>query len=88
MSAVDPTAEKPTDLHSPARNAAVVTPNDAADLATHARALLIGTSGNLRVTTAGGQTLTIPSVPTGILPLGVKRVFADQTTAANITALW
>lgn len=72
---------------NPADHAAVVTPNDAADLSTTPRALMVSGGGDLRVTTRGGQTLTI-SVTEGIIPLRVSRVFATGTTATGITALW
>jgi hypothetical protein len=85
MADYDPDAELAS---VPADQAAVVTPNDDADLDVTCRALLIGTAGDLRVTTRGGTTLTLPNVPVGLLPLRVKRVFATSTTADDITALW
>jgi hypothetical protein len=72
---------------APAANAFPVTPNDSADLATTARSLLIGTAGDLRVTTLAGDTVTLTGVPAGVLPLAVVRVFNTSTTASNIAAL-
>ena len=75
----------------PAENAALVTPDDANDLAVVTRGLLVGTSGALKVTTNGGQTLVIPAscvVAGTLLPLRVKRVWATGTTASNIVAIW
>lgn len=75
-------------LDQPAKHAALVTPSDSTDLTVTARALLVGTSGDIKVTTAGGDTLVIPSVPAGVLPLRVSRVWSTSTTASNITALY
>ena len=72
----------------PAAHAAVVTPSDGTDLGFVTRALIIGTAGNLAVVTDGGETVTIPNVPAGILPLRVSRVKSTGTMALNITALW
>lgn len=52
------------------------------------KALIIGTSGDLQVKTAGGDEVTIPSVPAGILALRVIRIVEAGTTADNITALF
>lgn len=72
----------------PAEHAASVTPNDSADLATPARALIIGTGGALKVDMVGGETVTMAAVPAGVLAISVKRVHATGTDASNITALW
>lgn len=50
--------------------------------------LYIGTSGNLRVLTAGGQDVTFFSCHSGFFPVNVIRIFATGTTASNIIALW
>jgi len=51
--------------------------------------LYIGTSGNLRVLTASGNDVTFVGIIGGtFLPVQVIRVFATDTTAANIVALW
>ena len=78
-------------LESPAENLAAVTPNDSTDLAFSSRALLVGGSGTLRVTTVGGQTVTLPAtvVTAGVqLSLRVKRVHSTGTTATDIYAVW
>lgn len=74
-------------LESPAQFAAAVTPDNDNDLATAARALLIGVAGDVKVTTTGGSTVTM-TVPAGILPVSVVRVFATGTDATDIVALW
>jgi hypothetical protein len=77
-------------LDSPAAFAAVVTPNDSADLATDARGLLITSSGNIRLTTSGGDDVTIQNIIAPfVLPIRTRRVYATGTTvpAGNIIAL-
>ncbi len=88
MAAVDNFASNAEGTDSPASHAAVVTPSNTTDLSYVTRALIIGTSGDVKVTTKGGETVILPSVPAGILPLRVARVFATGTTATNISALW
>ena len=87
--AEDRFASYATGLDSPAGDAASVTPNDGADLATASRALYIGGTGNVAVVTVGGDTVTFANVPSAaILPVRVARVLATGTTATNIVALW
>jgi hypothetical protein len=51
--------------------------------------LYTGSGGVIRVLTAGGDDVTLESVPAGVvLPIQVVRVFAEGTTAENIVALW
>ena len=51
--------------------------------------LYIGTGGILRVLTAGGDDIIFNNIPNGtFLPVQVIRVFASDTTALNIIALW
>jgi hypothetical protein len=88
MAAIDAQASFPQDQDVPALHAAVVTPSNTVDLTYVSRALVIGTAGDVKVTTLGGETVTLPAVPAGILPLRVTRVFATGTTAASISALW
>jgi hypothetical protein len=51
--------------------------------------LYVGGTGNLRVLTAGGDTITFTNMPAGtFVPVQVLRVYATSTTATNIVALW
>lgn len=76
-------------LDSPARSAAAVTPNDSADLPTSCRALYVGAGGDIKVTMAGGDTVTFTSVPQGmVLPIRAARVWATGTTAASLVGVW
>lgn len=73
----------------PADNAAAVTPNDSTDLTNTARALYVGTGGDIKITTAGGDTVTLNDVQGGsILPIRTKRVFSTGTTASNMVAIY
>ena len=62
-----------------------VTPNDGADLAFTTQFLILGTGGTLKVNDEFGnpQALTVPA---GVLPLRVSRVWATGTAATGITA--
>lgn len=72
-----------------ARNAALVTPNNDADLTAMTRAVFVGTGGDLEVVMAGGQTVVLPSIPAGaFLPISVSRIRAAGTTATGIVAFW
>ena len=51
--------------------------------------LYVGTGGDLRVLTAGGDDVVFTDFPSGsFLPVNVLRVFLTNTTAADIRALW
>ena len=51
--------------------------------------IYVGTSGNLKVRTAGGDDVTFNNIQSGsFLPINVVRVFSTGTTATNIVALW
>lgn len=85
----DPFESNRAGLDSPAENAAAVTPNDSADLATVARALWIGGAGDVSVITVGGDTVTLAGATAGsIIPARVSRVRSTGTTATSIVALW
>jgi hypothetical protein len=79
-------------LTDPGYFSAAVTPSDSADLAKEARGLYIGGAGDLKVTTAGGSTVSFEALPAVfILPVRVRRVFATgqpSTIASKIVAIW
>lgn len=91
MPAIDDSRGKGTQLESPASNLALVVPDDDADLDFVTRGIALAAAGALKITTLGGQTLTIPS---GALSAGgfhairATRVWADETTATGIVAAW
>ncbi len=73
-------------LSDPASDAFPVTPSDTAIIA--ARALYVGTGGNVTLTTVQGVDVLFANVPDGtILPVRVKRVKATLTAASNIVGL-
>ncbi len=78
------------DLTQPADDAAAVTPSDVATLPIKpARALHIGGAGNVKVVTARGSTVTFVGLTAGqLLPVRVTQVFATDTTATSIVALY
>lgn len=76
-----------TSITAPPSHAANVTPNDVADLAFVSRAIHIGTPGDVRVLTLGGQDITYKGL-SGTKVLRVTRVFATGTTATDIVAEW
>ena len=81
-----------------ASRAAVVTLSDTVDIpnisdqsgrGNNGCVLYVGTGGDLRVLTAGGDDVVFTGFPDGgFLPVNVVRVFSTNTTAANILALW
>ncbi|MBM3496768.1 MAG: hypothetical protein FJX72_20970 [Armatimonadetes bacterium] len=75
-------------LADPAEHAFAVTPNDSTDLTDWALALYVGVSGNVKVTTWAGETVTFANAPVGVLPVRVRRVFATGTTASSILGLY
>lgn len=51
--------------------------------------LYVGGAGNVRVLTSSGADLTFVGIAAGtFMPVQVKRVYASDTTATNIVALW
>lgn len=80
----------PHGLDAPAMHAAAVTPSDSTDLASATRGLYVGTGGDVKVNTSGGETgIVFTAVPGGtVLPIRVTRVLSTGTTASNIVALW
>lgn len=72
-----------------ARDARSVTPHDT-DLVVNGvcRALYIGVSGDVKITTADDTDVTFKAVPVGVLTVQAKRVWATGTTATDIVALY
>ena len=81
-----------------ASRASIVTPSDTVDIPSvsdsngrgnNGCVLYVGTGGDLRVLTAGGDDVVFAGFPDGgFLPVNVVRVFATNTTASGILALW
>ena len=76
-------------LSSPAKKAFAVTPNDGADLSVVARAIYVGSSGDLVVILADDtSTVTFSNIPVGWHPIRAKRIYSTGTTAASIVAVY
>lgn len=77
------------------RRALLVTPSDTDEIpaitggTNNGCVLYIGTPGNLRVKTIGGDDVTFTGVYAGqFFPVQVIQVFDTGTTAGEIVALW
>lgn len=63
--------------------------SDASGRGNNGCVLYVGTGGNLRVLTAGGDDVVFAGLQNGtFLPVNVVRVFSTGTTASDILALW
>jgi hypothetical protein len=78
-----------------AGRAASVTPSDTANIPSvsggtnNGCVLYVGSAGNLRVQTVGGDDVTFNNINTGaFIPVQIVKVYATGTTASNILALW
>jgi hypothetical protein len=71
-----------------AEDAFVVTPSDTVNFSNPARALYVGTTGNITLVTMSGSTVLFTAIPAGtILPVACSRVNATATTASTIIGL-
>lgn len=84
---MNPFASRSASLSGPATDIVPVTPNDAADLPDIAIALYVETGGTLSLVTVSGGERQLAVADHSILPVGVRRVRADGTTALGIHAL-
>ena len=74
---------------APASNAFAVTPNDSSNLTHAARALFVGSGGDVKVDTLGGDTVTFVGVASGfVLPVRILKVYATGTTASSIVSVY
>lgn len=67
-------------------NASVLTKSDSETFAPSL--IYIGGTGNIKVKTAGGQEVTFNSVPVGVFPVRVTKVFSTDTTATNMVRIY
>jgi hypothetical protein len=74
---------------SPAVDAFAITPDNSNDLATVTRGIYVGVSGDLKVITLGGETVTFVGLAAGMIhPIRVARVLATGTTATSIVGVY
>ena len=78
-----------------ANRATKVNPSDTSNISESTEApksgvvLYVGTKGNLKVLTVGGDEVTFTNIQDGsFIPVQVVRVLDSDTTADNIIALW
>ncbi len=81
-----------------AYRAAAVTPSNTVDIPSvstqdgagnNGCVLYVGGAGDIKVTTAGGDTVVFVGLLAGMfVPVQVLRVWATDTTATDIVALW
>tara|TARA_R110002072_G_scaffold197111_1_gene354833 strand:+ start:159 stop:359 length:201 start_codon:yes stop_codon:yes gene_type:complete len=64
-----------------------VTPDDNTDLTSVAVALFVETGGTVSIVTVNGNTRVVTLPDFSLLPVGVTRVLATNTTASGIHAL-
>jgi len=74
------------DATSPAQGAVAVTPSDSTVLEP-TRGIYVGVSGDLVVTTIGGQLVTFKAAPVGYHPIQAVKIMA-ATGATNLLALY
>lgn len=91
--AVDDFASNPQrgSVVAPLDHLAIVTPSDSVDLSHVSRALYLSAVGAVKLTTVGGETVTIASgvLAAGVLhPIRATRIFATGTDAITIIAGW
>lgn len=85
----DPFPSQTPSLLGPIENGFSVTPNDGADLAQTTRAIWVGGAGNIKITTRGGDAITLVGVPAGtMLPIRASRIWSTGTTATSIHGLY
>lgn len=69
-------------------DAAAIVKSDSANLATPS-VVYVGGTGNVKVTTAQGSTVTFSGVPAGaVIPVQVIKVWSTDTTATNMVAIF
>jgi len=89
MPAIDKQAQRGDTTDFPAKSLRAVTPHDTDELPFVAKALYIGTGGNVAIIAQEDDTaVTMTNVAAGsIVPVRAKIVLATGTTASGIVAL-
>ena len=68
---------------------AAVTPSDTADLSQPGIGLYVGVSGDVKIDTTDGFTITMVGFAAGVWqPISVKRVYATVTDSTDILVGW
>ena len=75
-------------LSSPICGGFDIAPDDAADLVSLTRAIVLGSAGDVAVVLKNGDAITLPALAAGVIyPVRVARVLATGTTATGIKGL-
>lgn len=65
-----------------------ITPSNDTDLAVNAAGIYVGVTGDVKLITEQGTTLTFKAVPAGtVVPMDTRRVLATGTTATVLIGL-
>lgn len=72
----------------PAMGGAAITKSDTTVLDGRTRAIWVGVTGTIKVTTRDGSVLTFLAVPVGFFPVKAKIVWSAVTTATDMVAVW
>jgi len=84
----DKFSEYTSGLSSPICGGFEITPNDATDLVSLTRAIILERGGDVAVVLKNGDTVTLPSLAAGVIyPVRVSRVLATGTTATGLKGL-
>ena len=79
----------PQKLIAPGTRLFAITPHDTDELAVTTRALYVGASGNVQVTTLGGDTVVLVGLAAGMFhPIQVYKVWSTNTTATSIVGCY
>lgn len=80
-------AQSVLDLIQPITRLSEIIPSDSADLSPHCRGIYVGDTGDVRITSTDGDTVTLVSLSAGQFhPVCASRVWASGTTATDIVA--
>lgn len=88
MTAIDPFKSSGRGPAGGPANLAEITPSDSSELSHVCQWLHIGTTGALRVTTNGGQTVTFQQIARGWHLMELRQIHATGTTASQIMVGW
>lgn len=88
MTATDRFSAQSSGINGPGDDAFAVTPSDTVTFAVAARALYVGTTGDVTLITKGGATIKFTAVPAGtVIPIRCTQVMTTGTTASTIVGI-
>lgn len=70
-------------------NAFAITKNDSTNLAHTTRGLYVGASGDVKIDTSRGDTVTLVGLAAGVIhPIAAKKVYSTGTSATGIIGFY